>query len=165
MNTVGKAVLVAALLSAMTIFGVGEASSEVAVKIMKFHQSAPHLSTLDAGQAGRSPGDIVAFAATVKGEDGLTAELNGYDVIMDIAGETEQVEDRFTYVVVNFGDNSTMIVAGRSTFSPASPEIANGSPQVRAIIGGTGKFIGALGQVTTVRNPDGSYDHIVELLN
>ncbi len=164
MNTVGKAVLGAALLSTMTIFCIGEASSESAVKMMKFHQSAPDLSTLDTGQVGRSPGDIVAFAATVKGENGLTAMINGYDVIMDVAGETEKFEDRFTYVVVDFGDNSTMVVAGRSTFSPTSPEIANNSPQVRAIIGGTGRFIGAQGQVTTVRNPDGSYDHIVELL-
>ena len=165
MKILGKTVFGTTLVSAMMFLGVCNASAQGIKSIMKFHQAAPELSTLDAGQAGRSPGDIVAFEATVKSENGETAHLNGYDVILDVAGDAEPVEDRFTYVVVEFEDNSTMIVAGKSTYSPTSAEISNGLPQVRAVIGGTGKYIGASGQVTTVRNQDGSYDHTVELLD
>jgi alpha-D-ribose 1-methylphosphonate 5-triphosphate synthase subunit PhnG len=40
-----------------------------------------------------------------------------------------------------------------------------GVGQVRAVIGGTGDYIGATGQITTTRNDDGSYDHVVELID
>ena len=43
--------------------------------------------------------------------------------------------------------------------------MAANTEQVRAVIGGTGTYIGARGQVTTVRNDDGSYEHSFELLN
>ena len=50
-------------------------------------------------------------------------------------------------------------------YNPKLVEIANDVPQVRAVIGGTGKYIGASGQVTTIRNQNGSYVHTVELLD
>jgi len=38
------------------------------------------------------------------------------------------------------------------------------APQVRAITGGTGAYMGARGQVTTTHNADDSYTYVVELL-
>ena len=160
-----KNTLFTALFSAMMLIGPCNASSQEVKVTTKFYQAPPELSTLDAGQEGRSPGDIVAFKATARSESGETAYINGYDVIIDVAGGAEPVEERFTYVVVEFGDNSTMIVAGKSMYNPKLVEIANDVPQVRAVIGGTGKYIGASGQVTTIRNQNGSYVHTVELLD
>jgi hypothetical protein len=40
-----------------------------------------------------------------------------------------------------------------------------GNGQIRAVIGGTGKYIGARGQVTTTRNDDQTYEHRFELLD
>lgn len=37
-------------------------------------------------------------------------------------------------------------------------------PQIRAVIGGTGDYMGARGQLTTTRNEDGTYEHLIELM-
>ena len=42
--------------------------------------------------------------------------------------------------------------------------MATHNAQVRAVIGGTGRFLGARGQVTTIRAEDGHYDHTFELV-
>ena len=33
------------------------------------------------------------------------------------------------------------------------------APQLRAVLGGTGTYVAAAGEVETVRNADGSYSH------
>ena len=38
-------------------------------------------------------------------------------------------------------------------------------PQLRAVVGGTGIYMGARGQLTTVRNEDGTYEHLIELMD
>jgi hypothetical protein len=149
---------------AVTILGLSVAASENAVTIIKLHQSLPQLTTVDSGQKGRSPGDVLAFKADLQGNDGLTAKLYGFNSIMDVAVGSKKIEDRVVHIVVDFGNNSTIIVAGRSTYQPDALEIKDGLPQPRPIIGGTGRFIGARGQVMTVRNPDGSYEHSIELI-
>jgi hypothetical protein len=58
-----------------------------------------------------------------------------------------------------------IVVSGASVYPEQSVEMAINNPQVRAVIGGTGDFIGARGQVTTVRNEDGSYEHSFEILD
>ena len=44
-------------------------------------------------------------------------------------------------------------------------QISADTPQRRAVIVGTGIFIGARGQITTMRNIDGSHGHMFELIN
>lgn len=164
MKNVSKVFFSTMLLGMSMVLGVGEALSDGSVTTIKLHQSPPDLTTVDIGQAGRSPGDILAFEANLQGENGLTAVLNGYNLIMDTASRDQKVEDRFSHIVLDFRNGSTIIVAGRSTYQPNKLEIANSLPQPRAVIGGTGEYIGARGQVTTVRNEDGSYEHTVELV-
>ena len=66
---------------------------------------------------------------------------------------------------LDLGEGNSLVVAGRSVYKSKNQEIEPGVAQVRAVIGGTGLYIGAAGQVTTTRNADGSYDHVVELVN
>jgi len=47
---------------------------------------------------------------------------------------------------------------------PTAPEFEPGKSAVRAALGGTGKYMGARGQVTSTRNPDGSYTQVFTLL-
>jgi hypothetical protein len=44
------------------------------------------------------------------------------------------------------------------------PEFEQGHSAVRAILGGTGKYMGARGQVTSARNADASYTQVFTLL-
>jgi hypothetical protein len=52
-----------------------------------------------------------------------------------------------------------------SSYYPVNQErMQLNKPSTIAIVGGTGKFIGAGGQVTTTRMPDGRYKHLIELV-
>ena len=164
MKAIYGALLRSALIGVVSMLGSGMAASEDAVTTIKLHQSPPELTTVDSGKTGRSAGDILAFEADLQGEHGLTAKLNGYNSIMEIAVGGKRREDRISHIVFDFGDGSTIIVAGRSSYNPDTLEISNSLPQPRAIIGGTGKYIGARGEVATVRNSDGSYEHSIALV-
>jgi hypothetical protein len=56
------------------------------------------------------------------------------------------------------------VVAGGSVYAQGTQEMLAGRPQVRAVIGGSGAFIGARGHVTTTRYVGGTYEHKFELL-
>jgi len=43
--------------------------------------------------------------------------------------------------------------------------MAQDAPQLRAVVGGTGRFIGARGQVLTTRRDAGHYEHSFTLLD
>jgi hypothetical protein len=54
--------------------------------------------------------------------------------------------------------------AGARDYPPTAGEFDAGRPVVRAILGGTGKYMGARGQLTSTRNADGSYTQVFTLL-
>ena len=43
--------------------------------------------------------------------------------------------------------------------------MTSSEPQTRAIVGGTGIYLGARGQITSTRNADGTYTQLIELVN
>ena len=49
-------------------------------------------------------------------------------------------------------------------YPPTAGEFEAGQPVVRAILGGTGKYMAARGQLTSTRNADGSYTQVFTLL-
>jgi hypothetical protein len=75
------------------------------------------------------------------------------------------LERRATLLFFTFADGKDQIIAfGAGDYSPASPEFDAGQPVVRPVLGGTGKYMGARGQVTSTRNRDGSYTQAFMLL-
>lgn len=154
-------VTAAALMAAMF---TPEALAEGGKRVIKLHQEPPALESLDLGAPGATHGDMLAFQAALSGEDGAKAQMFGLLITIDIADGEDTFEDRTGQVHVDFGGGDSIVVAGRSVYAGGEKEMAKGAPQLRAVIGGTGKFIGARGQVTTVRNGDKSYDHVIELI-
>jgi len=75
------------------------------------------------------------------------------------------LERRATLMFFIFADGKDQIIAfGAADYSPAVPEFEAGKPVVRPVLGGTGKSMGARGQVTSTRNQDGSYTQVFTLL-
>lgn len=134
-----------------------------AKRTLKLHQNSPALVNLDLGSKGHSEGDMLAFEASVSGENGIKGTLYGLWITVDVIDGDDKFEDRLGQIYADFGNGNSIVVAGRAVYVVDSQEITAGAPQVRAIIGGTGKYMGARGQVTTTRNADGSYDHLIEL--
>ncbi len=133
-------------------------------RTLKLHQAKPVLSHLDLGTSGSSHGDILAFEAQVTGENGLSGVMHGMLVTIDIADGEDTLEERSGQIYFDLGGSNSIAVAGKSVYAGDSREMSVNTPQVRAVIGGTGEYIGASGQVTTTRNEDGSYDHVIELV-
>ena len=142
----------------------GESQAE-GRKMIKLHQDPPALAQIDLGSSGTSHGDILAFEAGLSGENGAKATLMGILTTIDIAEGEDEFEDRAGQIYVDFGGGNSLVIAGKSVYQSNGQLMVPGAPQLRAIVGGTGEYIGARGQVTTTRNDDGSYEHVIELLD
>lgn len=140
------------------------ANAEEGKRTLKLRQEKPVLSHLDVGTSGPSHGDILAFEAQISGENSLSGVMHGMLVTVDIADGEDTLEERSGQIYFDLGGGNSIAVAGKSVYAGDNREMSVNTPQVRAVIGGTGEYIGTSGQVTTTRNEDGSYEHIIELV-
>jgi len=71
-----------------------------------------------------------------------------------------------TTLVFEFGDSNSIMAQGPSVIPVAGNALpAVGKSLVRAIVGGTGKYKFAHGQVTSTHNADGSYTQVLQFKN
>jgi hypothetical protein len=96
----------------------------------------------------------------------VTGELIGSKTLVKIATEANpSLERRATLMFFTFADRKDQIIAfGVADYSPSAAEFEAGQPTVRAILGGSGKYMGARGQLASTRNADGSYTQVFTLL-
>jgi hypothetical protein len=127
-------------------------------------QDAPALTDVDIGPKGKSHGDMLAFEAALRSEAGHTGTLRGILFTVALPGERRPHEGRIGQLYIDLGNGDSLVVSGGTIYSGQNTEMTVNAPQVRAVIGGTGEFIGARGQVTTTRKTDGSYEHSFELV-
>lgn len=129
-------------------------------------QNKPEIQHIDIGSAGMSIGDILAFEAPFKTKDGKQGRMYGMITIVSLpTGQNDQFLDRISTIILDFGHNDSLVVNGRSVYGTYKGEIKDNAPQLRAVTGGTGKFIGARGQISTSRNSAGTYEHVIELID
>ena len=130
-------------------------------------QKAPRLVSQDFAPAGKSVGDVVSFAAPVSRDGkvvGLVIGALTTAILPDEGLLAEEVEQRIALLVFRLGPDDTISVLSDSVYPVDQREMKPGDPHVRAVVGGTGEYIGARGQVTTTRNSNGTYVHEFELL-
>jgi hypothetical protein len=162
-TTAAAALGVSALISSC-----GAHSTNPSNETFTVFEDAPKMSLLDLGQPGNSPGDVYHFSAPLRSSAGgqVTGEVFGSKTLIKLATEADpDVEKRGTLLFFTFsGGQDQIVVFGITDYSPKADEFAAGRPVVRPILGGTGKYIGARGQVTSTRNADGSYTQVFTLL-
>ena len=131
-------------------------------------QGKPQLTDINfadrpAGVTGKSHGDLLAFDAPISRDGEVVGDLSGLLTTVDIpapdATGRDALEERFSTLVFRFNDVDTIVVGGSAVYRPAESEMSNDSPQLRAVLGGTGTYVAAAGEVETVRNADGTYSH------
>ena len=134
--------------------------------IIKINQEVPNIIHIDLDKEGTSHGDLLAFDADVITNNNIKGKLSGYLLTIFIPEENhENFQEKMLQMVFDFGEGNTIVVGGKSIYPNIDKsEILENQPQLRAIIGGTGSFIGARGQIITKRNDDGTYEHLVELV-
>lgn len=158
----------AALFASVLITACGAHSTNQSTETFTVYEDAPKMSQLDLGAPGNSLGDVYHFVASLHSSPGgpVTGELIGSKTLVKVPTEANpNLERRATLMFFTFDDNKDQIIAfGVADYSPTKPEFEPSNSAVRAIIGGTGKYMGARGQVTSTRNADGSYAQVFTLL-
>ena len=142
-------------------------TNKLATQTLKVHQELPDLTHIDLDKEGASHGDLLAFDATVSSDNGMKGKLSGFIMTVDIPQKDHEVfQDRIVQLVFDFGEANTIVVGGRSVYPHLDKSVMKkNEPQYRAVVGGTGTFMGARGQIQTTRNDDGTYEHLIELMD
>jgi hypothetical protein len=158
----------AALVASTLMAACGLRSTNLSTETLTVYQDAPNMKLLDLGEPGNSPGDVYHFFAPLHSKAGgpVTGEVLGSKTLIKLATDNNpNSEDRATLLFFTFGGHQDQIVVfGITEYSPTAGEFAAGKSIVRPILGGTGKYMGVRGQLTSTRNADGSYTQAFTLL-
>jgi hypothetical protein len=158
----------AALFASLLITACGAHSTNQSTETFTVYEDAPKMNQLDLGAPGNSLGDVYHFSAPLHSERGgpVTGELIGSKTLMKVPTDANpNMERRATLMFFTFAEGKDQIIAfGAADYSPSTPEFDAGQSAVRPVLGGTGKYLGARGQVTSTRNSDGSYTQVFTLL-
>ncbi len=160
MRLLGTGLMLAALCLSSTVSLAADIKRTLTIR-----QEKPALSHVDLGASGASHGDILAFEAAISAGGDVKGIMYGMLTTVGIPEGDDSFEDRVGQIFLNFGGGHSIVVSGMSVYKDNAREMDPGAPQLRAVVGGTGDYIGARGQMTTTRNADGSYEHVVELLD
>ena len=118
------------------------------------------LSTEAVGQTGHS----FAFEADLSTPAGKRAGVvAGVVLTVDVALDGVIDESRHRNLVFRL-KGGQLVAQGLSFYPAANAELAAKRPAMVAIVGGTGAYIGASGEVRTTRQADGTYRHVITLV-
>lgn len=119
---------------------------------------------LDLNPTGDS-GDLTTFEAGVYLNDEPYGSVMGTITKVGSLGEGAQL-DREERVLTAIYDlpGGQISALGISYYFDGDTLLPEGEPMTRAIVGGTGEYVGVDGEVTTTRNPDDSYTHVIRLV-
>ena len=159
-----KAALLTGLsLSVMALAGCGSSDSQSFTLV----QDTPDLVKLKEnidGSNGR--GDVLIFKADLTRDGEASGKLVGALTTIDLPESApDNLELRTGTVTFLFSREDSIIVSGGSVYPRNQLEMEAGRPQVRAVTGGTGEYVGAKGQAITQRQDDGTYTHQIELID
>ncbi|MDN4017892.1 hypothetical protein [Zwartia panacis] len=152
--------------AAIACLAIALASTAQAKQTFSIVQSKPEIQHIDIGTPGMSIGDLLAFEAPFTTKDGKKGRMYGMITLVSLpTGAHDPFLDRISTIVLDFGGSDSLVINGKSVYGEYHGEMKENAPQVRAITGGTGKFIGARGQISTSRHAAGTYEHVIELLD
>jgi hypothetical protein len=150
----------AVIVTAGTLF-VSACGGDDGKSSLTVYEDVPTLNPADVGKPGSSPGDSYYFFANLRNQAGgaVTGHVYGMKTLVKPEDPSKPgTEQRATLLFFVFDKSQDqLVVAGVPDYPSNAPEFAADQPVLRAVLGGTGKYNGAGGQLTSTRNGDGSY--------
>jgi hypothetical protein len=142
--------------------------SRSAWQTFTFIQGKSMLTHINLGDSAHGHGDGMAFEAVLRDTAGtVVGEVLGWMVTVDIVdGDSTNpihITDRVGTMVIKFDDENKIVASGGISYKNGEQLMKVGIAQKRAVVGGTGKYKGVKGEVTTTRNEDGTYTHIFDI--
>ena len=120
-------------------------------------------STTIPGPAGAPVGTVHHHEAVLRSSKGkAVGTFHGVVTTVDMsAGDV--IESRMRNVVFYLKDGQ-IVASGMGLYPTTEKYLSVQVPHRIAIVGGTGKYLGARGEVTTTRSVEGTYRHVLTLL-
>lgn len=135
---------------------------------LTIYQEAPTTRHLDLDVPGNSLGDAYYLSASLHASKGgpIIGEMFGNTTLVKLGSPKNlEAEQRLTLLFFTFNNRlDQIVVAGPAGYLPNANKFSPNQTVVRAIVGGTGKYIGARGQLASTYNPDKSYTQVFTLL-
>lgn len=162
------ALLVAALLASCTI-SIG-ASSFIGssgfphTPTLVVYNAPPEVSHFDLGDSDRAHGELISWHADLDESEGDKAtkigHCNGTMQVTRFGAREDGREHRMTNIELDWdGCDDSLLVAGAHPYKHGA--IETDTPIIRAVIGGTGKFATARGQMLSEKLSSGWYKHSI----
>ena len=116
---------------------------------------------IDLGDKGATVGDIFVFEGPMLDPDSeeVVGQAYGTQTSLSLDDESQVVQAMITY---ELEDSGQILIGGTAEYPAEGDGLVEGEEYVRPILGGTGDYAGADGSLTTVRQPDGSYEQAFE---
>jgi len=135
---------------------------------LTYIQDKPLLTHVNLGDTAHGHGDGMAYEATLKDTTGTTVgEVLGWMITVDImdgdSANTAHFTERIGTMVIKFDEENKIIASGGTSNHKGEQVMKLGIDQKRAVVGGTGKYKGIKGEITTSRNEDGTYKHVLDV--
>lgn len=144
-----------------------QARAESVSDLVVTHGPAPKPTYVDNGSEGESAGDVRVWHFEGKTADDavVTIEVIMTTTGLDTAGEG--IESRVALGVFSFTGPVTdqILIQGVGLYPGSASTVKLHSDLTRAIIGGTGKYKGARGEVVTVHKDDDTWEHTFKFSN
>lgn len=114
---------------------------------------------------GGAQGDVAVFDSPVYKDGELYGSMIGTMTKVGALGSGTHPdrEERLLTAVFDLPEGQ-IVVEGLSFYKSEATKLEKSEPYVRAIVGGTGAYVGARGEVSTIHNEDDTYTHTIKLL-
>ena len=145
----------------LLVAGCGEEEDDLETLHLVSDPKEEVFEVVDLGRQGRTVGDFYAFEAPMLDHDSeeVVGHVYGTQTSLSLDGDAEVVQAMITY---ELGGDSQILVGGTAEYPIGGDGLVAGEEHVRPILGGTGDYVNADGTLTTVRQPDGSYEQTFE---
>lgn len=107
-------------------------------------------------------GDVMTYEGAITGPDGLEGMVAGFLTSARQHGETHW--DRVGMATFSFAGDDSICTSGMLRYEVDQQHSHPGTRHLGAVVGGTGQFIGARGELASVRSADGTFTHTFTLV-
>ncbi len=162
----GRLITIASAVIALTVITQGStaiaAESPAGSTELVLFSGVPSTSLIPSPD-GAPVGTVRFFESVLRSSQGKTVgTFHATVTTMDMsAGDV--IETRMRNVVFSFAGGQ-IVASGVGLYPNTEMVLAVQVPARIAIVGGTGKYLGARGEVTTIRRADKTYRHVLTLL-
>ncbi len=153
-----------AIACAISVVGVTGCNRSHQVITLKQPPKTVTLKPLDLNPNG-TIGDLTGFEAPVHKDGKQFGHVMGMMTrVGDLKAGTHPEREESMLTAVFDLPNGQISVLGISYYKQGDNLLQIGRPMTRAIIGGTGHYVGVDGEVTTTHNADSSYTHVLKII-